>query len=620
MNLGSAQGDAIRDSRLSFWLSYAVLFAGVGAGVASAYIVISTYSPLPHWDEWALFQHLATGSGWSLAWLWAQHNEHRILIPKLFFLIDTQFFHGAQVFLLVSIFLVQLLQAGLLSFSLWTLGGMRGSAWRTGTGLILFCVLCPTQQENFIWGFQLQFVVPAAMTTLAVLSLLLFLRDSERRGSLLLLLLSIMAATIATWSLANGILLWPLLLLTAWFLPQRLPNAAAHAGPRYSRLILALAAAVNIGWYFYHYHRPAPQSEALPSPGSLKDILQYIAVYFGSTWVRHSSNWVALIAGTAGIAAGIAVSSLIILRCGTSMSNNIPQSDTRQTDIPQNSTRPYDDIPQCGISCWLGLELALLMLLCLVTAAITASGRLHLGLQQATASRYQTFALLYWCSLGLMLLSYLAHRPSGAAKLNAFCIFLLALMLGFGTQLRLPLIDAQWHQLRLKLVSLALLTGVHDPALLAEAYPDPQTVWRAAQYMRTHRLSIFAGQRSSQLGQSADAVYQIRPAGDCSGYVTSVRVLPSDNGEGLRMTGYAWDREVNRPAREIVAVVDGRIEGFGTTISIPLSAGASSENSDAARFGWLTLVREAHAGDKVALYAVVGKSAREICPFAEASQ
>jgi hypothetical protein len=170
MTTGSAPAVSTLDSRLSVWLSYGVLLAGLGAAVAAAYIVISTYSPLPHWDEWSLFDHLAAGKGWSWAWLWAQHNEHRILVPKIFFLLDVQLFHGTQSFLLASIFLIQLLQVGLLSYSLWTLGGMRGSAWRTGTGLIAYCILCPTQQENLIWGFQLQFVVPAAMATLAVLS------------------------------------------------------------------------------------------------------------------------------------------------------------------------------------------------------------------------------------------------------------------------------------------------------------------------------------------------------------------------------------------------------------------------------------------------------------------
>ena len=95
-----------------------MLLAGLGAIIASAYIVITTYSPLPHWDEWSLFDHLAKGGGWSLPWLWAQHNEHRILVTKLFFLFDVEFFHGTQKFLLICIFLVQLLQVALLSWSL----------------------------------------------------------------------------------------------------------------------------------------------------------------------------------------------------------------------------------------------------------------------------------------------------------------------------------------------------------------------------------------------------------------------------------------------------------------------------------------------------------------------
>jgi hypothetical protein len=164
--------------------------------------------------------------------LWAQHNEHRILVPKIFFLLDVQLFRGTQAFLLASVFLTQLLQVALLSFSLWTLGGMRGSAWRTGTGLILYCILCPTQHENLVWGFQLQFVVPAAMATLSALSLLLLYRNSARHrpaGLSPLLLLSIAAATVATWSLANGMLLWPLLLLTALLLRMRLSTSLVLA-------------------------------------------------------------------------------------------------------------------------------------------------------------------------------------------------------------------------------------------------------------------------------------------------------------------------------------------------------------------------------------------------------
>jgi hypothetical protein len=577
MTIGSTPAAATVDSRLSVWLSYGVLLAGLGAAVASAYIVISTYSPLPHWDEWSLFDHLATGNGWSWAWLWAQHNEHRILVPKIFFLLDVQLFHGTQTFLLASIFLIQLLQAGLLSYSLWTLGGMRGSVWRTGTGLIAYCILCPTQQENLIWGFQLQFVVPAAMATLAVLSLLLRYRNSAENKiaeSSLLLPLAAAAATVATWSLANGMLLWPLLLLTALLLRMR------HS----VSLVLALCAAANISLYLYHYHRSSPQNGIVPSFPAMGGILRYVAVYFGSTWVRHSSGLVAVVVGAAGVCAGLAIIASVVLQRGTR-------------------------------SLFL-LELSLLMLFCLATAAITASGRLYLGLEQATASRYQTFALLFWCSLGLALLFYASRSRTQWYILSTF---LLALMLGFATQVRLPLIDAQWHQLRLRLVSLALLTGVQDPATLAEAYPDPRAVLRSSEYMKQHRLSIFAGDLYSQVGQPLDAMYRIRPASECSGYVSSSQVVSADDGQGLRMTGYAWDNRLNRPARTIVATVDGRISGLGSTLAIPMSFPATSQQADPARFGWIAFVHDMYATSSVELYAVVGKDSLDVCPFAQAS-
>ncbi len=577
MTFGSPPSASAPDSRLSFWLSYAVLLAGLGALAASVYITVSTYSALPLWDEWALFDHLATHPGWSWTWLWAQHNEHRILVPKLFFLADVHLFGGTQVFLLASIFATQLLQVALLSFSVWKLGGMRGSAWRAATGLIAYCILCPTQQENLTSGFQLQFVLPAAMATLAMLSFLFVAREPQQRARLLLLWLAIAAATVATWSLANGMLLWPLLLLAALLL----------ASTRSTWLLLWLFSAANIGLYLYHYRRPSPTSGVLPSVHALGNFLGFVAIYFGSTFVRHSSGRIALIVGAAGLCAGL----IVVVR-----------------SLLQRGTRSL-----------LALELSLLMLLCIATAVITASGRLNLGLEEATASRYQTFALLYWCSLGLLALFYIVgvfgDRKTSSAMLNAFCAFLLVLMLGFATQVRLPLIDAQWHQLRLKLISLALLTGVHDPAALTEAYPSPQPVLRAGQYMKDNHLSIFAGKRYSQLGQPLDMVFRSAAANACSGYLSSSQVLPADGGQGLRLTGYAWDRELHRPAREVVAVADGRISGFGSNVSIPLSSSNAGPRADPTRFGWIAFVREAHPASAVELYAIVG-SRKQACLFA----
>lgn len=551
------------ESRLSFWLSWAVLLAGLGSGLVSAYIVITTYSPLPHWDEWALFYDLANGIG-SLSWLWHQHNEHRILTTRLLFLLDVELFHGTQIFLLAGIFATQLLQVGLLSWSLRKLGGIRGAAWRTGTGLIAYCILCPIQYENLVWGFQVQFVLPAAMATSAFLALILCWRE-ERAW---LVAVSIAAATIATWSLANGMLLWPLLVL-----------AAVLVGLK-SRVWIGLATfgTVNIALFFLHYHFP-PHDDAQPYL-SLRDRLLYVPVYFGSTFVRHSTGAAVIVAGVLGIVTALAVVLHVV----------------RQRRL----AAPFS------------LEMSLLLLMCLATAAATSTGRMHLGLQQATASRYQTFALLFWCSLGLLVL---VRFSSNSAAFPVFTSAVLLMMLGFATQARKPLADAQEHQLRLKILEIALLAGVHDPAVLANGFPDPQYVARAAAYMKEHDLSMFHSKQREVMGRPIDQEYRLAPPARCSGYVTAQKPSPSQNNV-LRVTGFAWDRTRNRPVVDVVVAEDGLIRGFGTNVTIPLRLRHLSSSASPEYFGWLAYVDQARTGSGLQFYALLDQG--EACPFAGA--
>jgi hypothetical protein len=545
-------------------LSWAVLLAGIGAGIASAYIVINTYSPLPHWDEWALFDHLAKGGSWSLSWLWAQHNEHRILTTKIFFLLDVQLFRGTQIFLLTCIFLVQLLQVALLSWSLRAFGGWRGSLWRVGTGLIAYCILCPTQYENLVWGFQVQFVMTACMATLAIASLLLYQRDDRTKY----LVTSIAAATIATWSLANGMLLWPLLIVASLWLRMR-----AHVWRT-----LLVAGALNLGLYFFHYHRSSGDTGLAPIGKSLR----YVGVYFGSTFVRHSSGLTAVLAGIAGL---LAAAVLIVA-----------------------ALRRRDD------SSPLANELALLMLFTLATAAITSTGRLHLGVEQATASRYQTFALLFWCCLGLAILA----RVSGSSKQQWLAAGLCIAMLAFATQVRLPLIDAQWRQLRLKKISLALLTGVHDDDLLAEGFPDPQLVLRSADYMRQHQLSIFAGPDASLLGKPFAQVFHEVPSTACFGALDSEEILPTEDGQAMRLNGYAWDNSRQQPAKDILVVTEGKVTGFGIVTVYPLILAREHDPATAPRFEWIaySIGSSARVSE---LYVLSGHDRKTACPFVAVS-
>src|SRR5579871_295597 len=486
-------------------LSYAVLLCGLGSGIASAYLVISTYSPLPFWDEWTLVDRLAT-NGWSFGWLFAQHNEHRIFTTKLAFLLDVYLFHGTQVFLLALIFVVLLFHVALLSWSLRELGGWRGSVWRMGTGLIAYAILCPSQEENLVWGFQLQFVLTAMLATLAVVSLMLSSR--RRRGPFLLLCVA--SATVATWSLANGMLLWPLLLITALIMRMH----------RSSLWTLVIAGTLNVALYFYRYSSPPPPHRAGLPP--LGHALKYCSMYFGSTWFHRPSGWMVYAVGAAGICAALMVTAYTFMRL---------------------RSRPV-----------LLAQLSVLMLFCLGTAAVTAAGRLDFGLQQAGSSRYQSFALLFWGCLGLALLQFAVKYRLGGIMLS--CL-LLGLMLVCAARFRVPLREARWHQVRVKLVTAALLVGALDPTALAEGYPDPAVIARGAQYLKQNHLSIFGGAPYAQLGQTLLGSYRAVPADRCSGYVTSSQSVPADEGQAQRLAGFAYDRERKMPVREVLAASNG---------------------------------------------------------------
>ena len=151
---------AVKDPRpekacTSSVLSYVILFGGIITIGVALYMVVVSYSSLPFWDGWMEVQAAARDrSLLSPAWLWERDNKHRVVVPKLFLAADLRLFQGRQIFLLASIFCIQLLHLALLSWSMRALGGWRGALWRTGTGLAAFCLFCPTQWANFVIGFQ----------------------------------------------------------------------------------------------------------------------------------------------------------------------------------------------------------------------------------------------------------------------------------------------------------------------------------------------------------------------------------------------------------------------------------------------------------------------------------
>jgi hypothetical protein len=88
--------------------SWAILLAGIITIGVAAYMVVVSYSSLPWDDGWVQIDPMVSGiNPLSLHWLWAQHDEHRVVFTKLFLLADLRLFHAGQAFLLTSILVIQ---------------------------------------------------------------------------------------------------------------------------------------------------------------------------------------------------------------------------------------------------------------------------------------------------------------------------------------------------------------------------------------------------------------------------------------------------------------------------------------------------------------------------------
>ena len=568
---------ATKTSRISNLLSYAVFLGGFLTIAVTLYMVVTSYSSLPFWDGWEEFRFAASGGDLlSPGWLWRLHNEHRMIIPKLFLAADVRLFGARQVFLLASIFAIQLTHLALLCWSMRALGGWRGALWRSGTGLAAFCLFCPSQHENFVWSFQVDFVLPQLMASLSFVALALywieFKAQPEMRPSPKFLVISILAALGATFSLASGSLVWPLLIAAALYL--RLPRPAI--------LSFAAVAAVSLSLYLYHYVRPEWHANPAASLHYPLQVLKYCLAYFISVWpltVQSIGLWLAL--------------PIVLL-----------------------PVLPF--IRKLGS---FAIQLVLTTLYCLATALLTAAGRLNFGVSQATSSRYQTVALLFWCSLGLALLGGASIARLREPHLFLFAqVFLLAVFAGAAETAKNPVSLAQGHAFAQKASTAALLTGVLDPVPLGEVHAGMDVFTSAVPYMRANRLSVFSDRSASILGKPLESVFPLAQSQECSGALESALPVDSSYGRGLRMLGWVRDRGHHRLPSSIVVTMNGLIIGLGATGKFVPYVHDVNPGLPTRDDGFVAYAPSLSPGSTVNVYAILLRSPASACHIDQAQR
>jgi hypothetical protein len=321
--------------------------------------------PCPFGDEWWVITDIARGKGpQSLLWLWSQHNEHRIAITRLLIWLDLFAFGGTNKSLFIEIFCVQLLHWAAIASVIERWTSFDPPVRYTLQGLFAFCLFHPNQHENFTWAFQISFLLPFAITTVALLAIS-FYGQFERRVEAALFIA--IAPLLAALNMAGGMVAGPVLLLL---------GAAKRLHPMLLTVIGAAFTISGVG-YLWGHHPPNPSFAPALAMHNPSGILLYILTFFGASWTK-------LLPHKERIVASVSLITYMLFVIRSFRARNIV------------SNFEWFCLGECTLA--------------LGVAFVTALGRLHLGPGQAFASRYQTVAMIYWAALCSLVLLWALRR------------------------------------------------------------------------------------------------------------------------------------------------------------------------------------------------------------------
>lgn len=552
--------------RLAAW----ALILGCLAIAAALYLSVHCYIAVPFEDQWAVLQEFSSHPGVSVVQtLWSLHNEHRLPFAKLLMLADLYLFHGQNISLYLEIYLVQILHLLIFIFVLHRVA--RWPPWMalSGSGLAAFGLFWQSQFQSFLNPFGVSVLPAYVFGTAAIFALLFCLLDSEHRP--LWFSACLISAFISESSLANGLLIWPLLLILAVRFRVRSILIA----------VLAMVASVCIAAYLIGYQSPGQHANPLDSLHRPALVLEYLSIYFGSVWADTNLSF-------GEVCAVFAMGTVFV--CYT-------------RELFQKNSSLFS------------VSLLSLCMFLLGTGILTALGRINFPLAQAASSRYQSSALLFWVCFGLYLMNVAYDRSLNLALLVTGTALLFATLTLFSLPTSIQ--SAEEMTNRVNTGALPVYADVKDDLEIAKLIVSPNLVFDERPFLRHHDATFYFGDPYRLLGVPLSASFQVAPPDRCFGAFDRNRKIPDPAFPGWELYGWAWDHKNRQPVDRMVAVTDnGTITGIGIT-GLPRpdvhSVFAEVTNPDV---GWRAYIQGAADFQAVQVYGVVdaGRSACLITP------
>jgi hypothetical protein len=557
------------------WWRLAMVLLPLLAALVPPYMVgrsVARYGvDVPVWDQWqfaGLVADAAEGRVDAGAF-WAQHNEHRLVVPRLAMLAlatasgwDVRWELAAN---LVVAGLTLLLLVVLLRDTV----GRRMPVAVPVLVLVASCItFSPSQWENWMWGWQLQIYL-AAFVAVTIAFVLSRWRGGWA-GAIVLALLGC-AGALCFASGAPMLVIVPAAILLH---PQPRPP-----GRRLAQAAVALALGLSLlAAYLRGYARPGHHPPLLGLFAEPRFYLEYVAAYLGSALGLYDV-WAAIYWGGFAVMFVALAGGLLVLR----------------GDWPVLAPWAFLAVNAVG------------------SAAITGIGRGRFGALQALQSRYVTISGPVWLCVAVvatLLLGRALRRGDGRSQVAlATVVFVSALATlaaqGWARTWDVGARAMAVHHRELVENRDCLLDVDRAPeGCIARLFADTTLVRTTAHRLRGLGLGVF---RPSS-GTRAFEAYTVVGAAGAGGWLDRAAVAPTAP-DRVRLVGWALDPATSAPPERVLVVADGRVVGVVETGEHRPDVVKATGKVALRRSGWTAFVPTWRLGPgrhRLAAYAIVG--------------
>ncbi len=368
----------------------------------------------PYWDEILyvpLLDKLSEGT-LSIKDLFFLQNNHRPAFPRLITLILAKITSWNEFVILYTSFIIVVLSFGLIAYIIFSPTNRKISDETLNSGMTpaKFISLCFislflfswSQMENWVWGLQLMMF----LTNLLCILVLFIL--SKYKITIPHLLACILFAVLASFSFANGLLIWFIVL------PILIYKIAKDKKNYFHLLIWLLCAITVFIFYFTNYHTPSISKTNMDT-GFLQKIQYFIlyiggpvsAFFFTPPWHGNKIPDVSFLHYLPGII-GVILWIFLLHKIKTSIVKEIQfcKTENEAQILYKKQILSFDADEYLFWKC--------LSLFSLLSGVLLATGRSGMGLGQALSSRYITSGCLFWCSIFGLLNFYIKIHPENS--------------------------------------------------------------------------------------------------------------------------------------------------------------------------------------------------------------